>query len=131
MSESQRNFIIIIAIAVIGSLFFSESLNAGTGAVSFVIGILFRIMLIWFAVTLYMRHSGTIATMPKTPRLVLQLSGVVLLFLMASGLIALVFAIAGFDAAVPILANPAIFWPVLLLSLFGIWWAWQQRTSRW
>jgi hypothetical protein len=63
--------------------------------------------------------------MPSTPRTVLQVSGLVLLFLLLAGVLAL------FMPALAAVRNPMLYWPALLLSIFGIWWAWQQRTSRW
>lgn len=131
MTEGQRNILIVAAIAVVGSLFFSDAFGVGAGTANFLINIAFRILIIWFLVVLYQRHSGTIATMPSTPRLVLQACGIFLLLLLSLGLIALVFALAGSASPLEILSEPVIFWPALLASIFGIWWAWQQRTSRW
>jgi hypothetical protein len=56
---------------------------------------------------------------------VLQVSGLLLIFLLLAGLLAL------FLPALASLRNPVIYWPALFLSIFGIWWSWQQRTSRW
>lgn len=125
MSESQRNFVILISIAVIGSLFFSEQFGLGTGVAGLVLHLLFTVMIVTFLIVLYRRHQGTIAHMPSTPRAVLQASGVVLIFLLLSGII------ASFVALPIDIRNPMLYWPALMLCIFGIWWAWQQRTMRW
>lgn len=129
MSESQRNILILVVIAVIGSLFFSEQLGLGTGVLGLVLNVAFTVMIVWLLVVLYQRHSGTIAQMGHTPRLVLQICGATLLFLLIAGS-ALLAAFLPYPFGLQVHA-PMIFWPALLACAFGIWWAWQQRTSRW
>jgi hypothetical protein len=125
VTEGQRNILIIVAIAVIGTLFFGDTLGLGAGIASLLVNVAFTVAIVWFLVVLYQRHQGTIATMPSAPRTVLQVCGVVLIFLLLAGLLAL------FMPALAALRNPVLYWPALFLSIFGIWWAWQQRTSRW
>jgi hypothetical protein len=125
MTEGQRNILIIVAIAVVGTLFFGDTLGLGAGIAGLLLNVAFTIAIVWFLIVLYNRHQGTIATMPSTPRTVLQASGVVLIFLLLAGILAF------FVPALAAVRNPMIYWPALLLSIFGIWWAWQQRTSRW
>jgi len=125
MTESQRNFLIIIAIAVVGALFFSGPLGAGTAIAGTLLNIAFTAVMVALIVVLYQRHSGTIATMPSTPRLVLQVATVALIVLLLGGLLAY------FLPELEVLRAPMVFWPALMLTGFAIWWSWQQRTSRW
>jgi len=125
VTESQRNFVILIAVVLVGSLFFSEGFGLGTAIAGMVLNVLFTIAMVTFLIILYRRHQGTIATMPSMPRTVLQASGLLLIFLMLGGLLAF------FLPELAVLREPMIFWPGLMLSIFGIWWAWQQRTMRW
>ena len=125
MTESQRNFVILIGVVLVGSLFFSEGFGLGTALAGMVLNILFTLAIVAFLIILYRRHQGTIATMPSTPRAVLQASGVLLLVLLLGGLLA--FFLPGLEA----IRNPMVYWPGLFLCIFGIWWAWQQRTMKW
>lgn len=125
MTESQRNFVILISIAVIGSLFFGEQFGLGTGIAGLLLNVAFTAAIVAFLIVLYRRHQGTIAHMPATPRAVLQASGFLLIFLLLSGIIAM-FVVLPVDVR-----NPMVYWPGLMLCVFGIWWAWQQRTMKW
>lgn len=125
MTESQRNFVILIAVVVVGSLFFSESFGLGTAIAGMLLNIAFTLAIVALLVVLYRRHQGTISTMPSTPRTVLQASGAILIFLLLAGLLAF------FMPELAAVRDPMIYWPALLLCVFGIWWAWQQRTMRW
>ncbi|MCW2927690.1 MAG: hypothetical protein JWM86_1658 [Thermoleophilia bacterium] len=125
MTETQRNFVILIGIALIGSLFFSDQFGLGTAAAGLVLNLLFTVVTVAFLIILYRRHQSTILRMPLAPRLVLQASGVTIIVLLTAGIIAFFVPQLGF------LRLPQVFWPLLLLCGFGIWWAWQQRTVRW
>lgn len=128
MTDSQRNLLILLAIAIAGVVF-SGAFNVGAGAVGMLLNIAFTVAIVWFLAILYQRHSGTIATMPVTPRLVLQVAGLALVLMLATGML-----IAPFLPFPPFgwaNAYPMVFWPAVLLCVFGIWWGWQQRTSRW
>ena len=104
MTEGQRNILIIVAIAVIGTLFFGDTLGLGAGIASLLINVAFTVAIVWFLIVLYQRHQGTIATMPSTPRTVLQMCGVVLIFLLLAGLLAL------FMPALAALRNPVLYY---------------------
>lgn len=127
MTEFQRNMLILTAVAVAGVLF-SGAFNLGAGIANTLLSIAFTVVLVWFMVILYQRHSGTIAQMPVGPRLVLQASGIALVGMMATGMLHAPFLPFPFGWSS---SYPMIFWPGLLLCGFGIWWAWQQRMSRW
>ena len=127
MTDSQRNLLILVAVAVAGVVF-SGAFNLGAGVASLFLNLAFTVVLVWFLVILYRKHSGTIAHMPVTPRLVMQTCGIVLVGSIATGMVNAPFLPPPFGWAS---VYPAIFWPVILLSLFGIWWSWQQRTVRW
>jgi hypothetical protein len=125
MSDSQRNLFILVALAVVGVLF-SGVFGVAAGGLSALLNIAFTIAIIWFLVISYRRHSGTIAAMPAVPRLVLQVAGATLVIVFATGSSTLLPAPFGWSAT-----NPGIFWGLILLCAFGLWWSWQQRTSRW
>lgn len=127
MSESQRNVLILLAVAVAGVLF-SGAFSIGAGIAGLVINIAFTIAIVWFLVTIYQRNSGTIAQMPATPRMVMQLCGLVLMGSLVTGMLHAPFLPFPFGWSS---LYPAIFYPVVLGCAFGMWWAWQQRTSRW
>ena len=128
MTESQRNLLILLVVAVVGVMF-SGAFGLGAGAAFSALNIAFTVLLVWFAVVLYQRHSGTIATMPAGPRTVLQAGVVVLLLTYVTGTLRIGNLLPppfGWSSSAPLL-----FWGLVLGSGFAIWWAWQQRTSRW
>lgn len=127
MTDSQRNLLILVAVAVAGVVF-SGAFNLGAGVASIFMNLAFTILLVWFLVILYRRHSGTIAHMAATPRLVMQVSGALLIGAVATGMLHAPFLPFPFGWSS---AYPVIFWPLVLVCLFGMWWAWQQRTARW
>lgn len=131
MSESQRNLLILVAIAIAGALF-SGVFNVGAGLLGLALNIAFTIAIAWFLIILYRRHSGTIAAMPQTPRIVMQASGVAVLFLIVGGSSLFVALAPGLPLPFGLQTRmPVLYWSGLLLCLFGMWWSWQQRTSRW
>jgi hypothetical protein len=127
VTDSQRNLLILLAVAVAGVLF-SGAFGVGAGIASIFLNVAFTVMLVWFAVILYQRHSGTIASMPHLPRLVLQVATIALILAFATGTLSAPFLPEPFgwshDYALP-------FWALIFACGFAIWWAWQQRTSRW
>ena len=127
MSESQRNFLILLAVAVAGVMF-SGIFAVSAGFVGMALNIAFAVVMIAFIIVLYRRHSGTIAQLPNLPRLILQTSVITLVIVFATGTVRMPFLppIFGWSSAAPVL-----FWGLVLGSGFGIWWSWQQRTSRW
>jgi hypothetical protein len=127
MSESQRNFVILAVIAVIGVLF-SGAFGEGAGIAFDLLNLVFAVLMVWFVVWMYQRNSGTIATLPSTPRLVLHVAGVGLLVLVATGFTRSRFLPWPFGWSA---SYPVAFWGLLLACCFAIWWSWQQRTSRW
>lgn len=127
MTDSQRNMLILLAVAVAGVLF-SGAFGIGAGIASIFLNVAFTVMLVWFAVILYRRHSGTIARMPHLPRLVLQIATVALVLAFATGTLHAPFLPYPFGWSN---FYPLPFWGLILGCGFAIWWAWQQRTSRW
>lgn len=127
MTESQRNLLILLGVAVLGVVF-SGAFNLGAGVAGMLLSIAFVVLMVWFLIAMYQRNSGTIATMPAAPRLVLQVAGAALVLLLLTGLLHAPFLPAPFGWAS---GAALVFWPAVLLCAFGIWWAWQQRTSRW
>lgn len=127
MSDTQRNLLILLAVAVAGVIF-SGAFNLGAGVAGLLLNIAFTVLLVWFLVVMYQRHSGTIATMPLMPRLILQAAGIILVASFATGMLNAPFLPAPFGWSN---THPGIFWPTILACGFAIWWAWQQRTSRW
>jgi hypothetical protein len=127
VTESQRNLLILVAVAVAGVVF-SGAFNVGAGLASMLLNIAFTIAIVWVLVMQYQKHSGTISRMPVMPRLVLQVAGVALIVIVATGMLHAPFLPYPFGWSS---AYPMVFWPALLLCGFGIWWGWQQRSTRW
>lgn len=128
MTESQRNLLILVAIAAIG-VAFSGAFNLGAGALATVLNVAFTVMIVAAIAIVYRRHSGTIARMPATPRLVLQASALGLGAVVVTG----TFQVAGLLPWPFGWANayPVPFYGAIFAFAFGIWWAWQQRVDRW
>ena len=129
MTESQRNLLILVAIAFIGAAA-GGVFDLGAGVLSSLLNLAITVLIVAAIVLLYRRNAGTINQMPTTPRLVLQIAAV------AAGAILL----TGTFRFMDLLPYPpfgwASFYPVafygsLFACGFAIWWAWQQRLSRW
>lgn len=127
MTDSQRNFMILLAVAVAGVLF-SDAFGIGAGIANLLINVAFTILIVSFAVILYRKHSGTIAGMPHVPRLVLQAAVMALVFAFATGMLHLPFLPFPFGWSS---VYPVAFWALVLSCGFAIWWSWQQRSTRW
>ncbi len=127
MSDSQRNFLILAVIAVLG-VTFSGAFGTSAGLAYGLLNLAFAVLTVWFLIWLYQRNSGTIAAMPSTPRLVLQVAGAVLLAVVVTGMTTFSFLPAPFGWKAD---YPVPFWGLIFGCSFAIWWAWQQRTSRW
>lgn len=125
MTDSQRNLLILLAVAVVGVLF-SGAFGVAAFSASAFLQVAFTVVMVWFLISLYRRHSGTIASMPAMPRLVMQLAGIAVVVMLATGTIPFLPLPFGWAQI-----YPQVFWPGLLICGFGIWWSWQQRTSRW
>ena len=128
MTDSQRNLAILGAIAVAGALI-GGAFDSAAFNVNLLLNIAFTVVMTWFLVITYQKHSGTIAQMPIGPRLVLQGSGIALVAIFVTGSLR-----AGFLPYPPFgwsNTYPLYFWGSIILCGFGLWWSWQQRTSRW
>jgi len=125
MSDSQRNIIIVMAVAI-AAVAFSSVGGVAIGSASALINLLFTIAIIWFLGTLYTRHSGTIATMPATPRTVLRVAAAVLALVLLTGSFGFLPPPFGWAAG-----NSLLYFGSIFACGFAIWWAWQQRTSKW
>lgn len=127
MSDSQRNLLILLIIAVAGVLF-SGAFSIGAGIAGMLLNLAFTVAIVWFLVMIYQRNSGAIAQLATVPRLVMQVCGLVLVGCLVTGMISAPFLPFPFGWSS---MYPAVFYPLLLGCAFGMWWAWQQRTSRW
>jgi hypothetical protein len=125
MTDSQRNVLILVAIAIIVAATSGHGGALALGGASALLGVLFRMAIIAFVIVTYQQRSGTIALMQSTPRLILQVCVAGIVLLLTLPLIAMLVAIPS------VAANPAVYWPALFLCAFGIWWSWQQRTTGW
>lgn len=123
MTETQRNFAILLAIAVVGYVAYQTfSITAAT--IFFVISILFMIAISFALWRLYKSREGTIALMATKWRLLLQLSAVLGYVTLVTGLLFPGWASWG--------ALFALMWFTLLgACIAGIHTAWQQRTTGW
>lgn len=127
MTDSQRNLLILLALAVAGVLF-SGAFGIGAGIASILLNVAFTTLIVWFMVILYRRHSGTIAAMPHLPRIVMQAAGLALVLAFATGMLHAPFLPFPFGWSN---VYPVAFWGLVLGCGFAMWWSWQQRTSRW
>lgn len=129
MSDTQRNFLILIAIALVG-LVATDAFGITASLISLVIRIGFFLAIIAALVMLYRSRSGTIALMPATPRLVLQASGLIIIVVVATGSFRIPFVPVlgwGANGGTPTIA----FWTLIALGGFGLFWSWNQRTTGW
>jgi hypothetical protein len=136
MSDTQRNFLILALIAVAG-LLFSTEFGVGAATLMALISLAFLILMVYFAITIYHRNSGTIAQMDTTPRMVMQLSFGTMMVLLVIGMMPPVLPLVNVPLPYPVGFSrfggswTYLFWGGVIASGFGMWWAWQQRTSRW
>ena len=128
MTDSQRNMLILLAVAIAGVVF-SGAFNLGAGSAMLFLNIAFMVVLVWFLVVLYQRNSGTIATMPVGPRTILQVASIALLGILVTGMLSFPFLPAPFGWATG--QYTLVFWGSVFACGFAIWWGWQQRTSKW
>ncbi|MCW2956190.1 MAG: hypothetical protein JWO69_1059 [Thermoleophilia bacterium] len=129
MSDSQRNLIILVAIAIAGVMF-SGAFGIGAGGALAFLNLAFTVVIVWFLVTLYQRNSGTIATMPTGPRLMMRVACLALLLILVTGMLRLPLV----ELPSPFgwsNQQPVLFWGSVFACGFAIWYSWQQRTSRW
>lgn len=125
MTETQRNMLILAAVAVAGAIFSGAFTGAAVSASTF-LNIAFAVVIVWLGILQYRQRSGTIAQMPVMPRLVLQICALALLLIIVTGSLPLLPYPFGWSNV-----HTVLFYASILLCAFGIWWAWQKRTSRW
>ena len=125
MNESQRNILIVVAIAIALSTPMLVSGFALTSGMLFMIfSILFTIAIAWFLWGVYRAREGTINALPTHWRLLLQASAAVAFVTSLTGI--------GYPGwAGRNAGNAALFFVLMAGSVLGIYYAWQQRTSRW
>ncbi|MCW2925796.1 MAG: hypothetical protein JWM98_3200 [Thermoleophilia bacterium] len=128
MTDSRRNLLILVALAVAGAIF-TGAFSTTAGSLSAILNLAFAVLLVWFLIASYQRNSGTIAQMDATPRLVLQAAGLALIVVFITGTISfsfLPYPWFGWQSG-----HAGLFYGALILCGFGLWWSWQQRRSRW
>lgn len=128
MTEQQRNFAILFAVAVIGFLAFSVFSLSSTIVLT-IISLLFFIAISFALWRLYKSREGTIALMDAKWRLLLQVSAVVGYLTLATGLFPPFIFPLGWASYGPAWGFS---WFVLLgACVAGIYYSWQQRTTGW
>ena len=128
MTDSQRNLLILVVIAVIGAAA-GGAFSLSAGILAYLLNTAITILIVFAIVMLYRRHSGTIAQMAVTPRLVLQVAAI------GAGAI-IITGTMTFGGLLPepfgwANRSPVAFYGGLFACGFAIWWSWQQRVSRW
>jgi predicted neutral ceramidase superfamily lipid hydrolase len=114
MSETQRNFLIVIGIAV--AALFVTQVQSGLDIASLIVRILFLVMITVLLWQLFTRKRGDIAAMRPVHRFVLLASAVgAYVLLLAQGFV----HISGY-----------VFLLGLALCILGIYWAWTNRWAR-
>ena len=125
MSETQRNFAIIAAVAlVIVGLGQAGNFNALGNNVLLLLHIAFLAVISFALLRLYRRHSDTISSLPASTRLQLQVGAFGGYAVLITGL--LIPGWAGWSGALAIL-----FFLLVGLSGYAVYHAWQQRPFRW
>lgn len=119
MGETQRNFLIIAAIALLGVVF-SGAFGATAGLVSMLLNLAFALML---GATLWVLHrnkASTISAMQPAHRLLLQGSGIVLYLVFLTGTV-----FPGWSSWGGMFAG--MFFLLIGVCIYAMYWAWQQR----
>lgn len=136
MTTTQRNFLILGLIAVAG-LLFTGAFNVGAGELEATLNLLFSLAMIGFFIVIFYRNSGTIGQMATQPRLVMYGACGLLFFLLTVGMLPPSIPLAHVPLPYPVGFSrfggswTLFFWGGIFASAFGIWWSWQQRTSKW
>jgi hypothetical protein len=78
VSDTQRNFLVIIAIAVIGGLFFSDAINSAAFSLNMLLSLIFMVLIGVAMWQWHKRNALRISAMEPTDRLILQVSGILL-----------------------------------------------------
>lgn len=128
MTDSQRNLLILLAVAVAGAVF-SGAFGGGALIASILLNVAFTVLLLAAGVLWYQRNSGTIDRLPSTQRWVMRGAALVLLVTLTTGMLTIGTLLPwpfGWSNTAPLL-----FWGLVLACAGAIWWAWQHRTSRW
>lgn len=120
MNETQRNFLILGAIAVLGVIY-SQVFATAAFSLSLLINVLFTIAIVALLINGYRTNQSTIAGMPTVPRLVLQISGIAMLVILVTGL---PLPVPGFGWGG---RNVIVYFGLIGLCGFGIFWGWSNR----
>lgn len=124
MTETQRNFLILGALAMLGVIAAtSGAFDLATFGVMTILNILFAIAILAFVVQLRTRRAGSIANIPQPWRLLLDVCGVGLVLVFVTGLLYPAWSGWGAFYAVMFFALTAAF-------IAGIWFCWNQRPYR-
>lgn len=114
MSDTQRNFLIIIAVAV-AAMFLSQ-VAAGLAITSMLISLLFLVLITVFLWQLFQRNRTTIASMRPVHRVVLLGSAVgIYILLLGQSFLAI---------------SPYGFFAGLAICILGLYWSWTNRWAR-
>ena len=117
MSDTQRNFLIILVIAVAAT--FVSQLQTGLAVGSLLVSIAFLVLITIFLWQVFTRNQSTIAAMNPVHRFVLLASAVGAYILLLAG------SFTRFSSE-----QPYVFFGGLALCAFGGYWGWTNRHSR-
>ena len=121
MTDTQRNFIILVLVVVVVMTFSSAQLAAGLLFTA--LNIVFIVLMGLAMLQWYRRNQSKISSIAPGPRTVLQLSMIGVFTAFFTGTVYPGWAGGG--------AGSAAMFAVLGLCGFGAYWAWQQRSQLW
>lgn len=125
MNETQRNFAILAAIAiVVVALGQGEAFGRGANTVLMVLHIAFLAVICYALFRLYRRHQDTINSLSSGVRLQLQAGAIGGLFVLLTGL--LFPGWAGWSGL-----HALLFFGLVGGCIYAVYNAWQQRPYRW
>jgi hypothetical protein len=118
VTESQRNFLIILAI-VLAAMFLSP-VAIGIGIIGLIVKYAFVIVIGMLLLVLYQRNSDQIKRMDIGPRIMLIGCGLLLFIMMLSTIVPQLSAAS---------QNELAFFGLSIACVLGMVWAWSQRTT--
>ena len=119
MTDGQRNFIIVLLIVV--AAIFVPQVAGGLAIISQLVNIAFIIVLGMMLLFMYQQRQDTIRRMDLAPKIALLGSGGMLFLITLTGMLVPGWASGG--------QNTVVFFGLSFACVFGMVWAWSQRTG--
>jgi hypothetical protein len=120
VTDSQRNFAILVVIAAIGALFFTGEFSLGAGLLNLVLSIVFTALIGLWMWNWHQRNATSISAMKPFDRLVLQGSGIILYANIVGG------TLPPFQYAYRA-PGTYVFFAILIACIYGLYWSFQRK----